>query len=133
MGRIDALQDHRKRNGDLKKTTEEENELLIASVKENPFSSIATTIRKTGINISVHSVLSVIRRLKAEHITSRKAVRKIALTEEPQKNRFCKTSFKRTQEEQNTMIWMDEKIFASSEEGRRKKEDAVYEDLMEKG
>lgn len=80
----------------MKKTTEEENELLIASIKENLFSSIATTIRKTGINISVHSV---IRRLKAEYITSRKAVRKIALTEEPQKNRFCKTSFKRTQEE----------------------------------
>lgn len=120
MGGIDALQDHRKRNGDLKKTTEEENELLIASVKENPFSSIATTIRKTGINISVHSV---IRRLKAEHITLRKVVRKIALTEEPQKSRFCKTSFKRLQEEWNIVIWMDEKIFASSEEGRMKKEE----------
>jgi len=106
-----------KNNRRPQKTTPEQNEEIVQAIDQNPFDGTATVMRNINLNISVRTVR---RRLNAAHIHSHSAAKKILLKPEHrmQRMQFAREHLDTPQEEWNAIVWMDEKVFSSSEDGR---------------
>jgi transposase len=118
-GGMENLKDHRKNNRCPEKTTPEQNQDIIRAVDEYPFAPVADVLRNRELNISTQTVR---RRLRAAGIHSHSPAKKIELKPQHrmERLRFAREHLNTPQEEWNGVVWMDEKVFSSSEDGRRR-------------
>jgi len=98
------------------KTIFEQNEEIVQAMDQNPFDGAATVIRNINLDISVRTVR---RRLNAAHIHSHPAANILLKPEHRmQRMQFAREHLDTPQEEWNAVVWMDEKVFSSEENGR---------------
>ena len=118
-GGHETLKDHKKYNARLKKTLPEQDEEIVQFIDANPFVSAAAVLNDNNIPISERTVR---RRLNAAKIRSHTPAKKVALTEAHRNQRieYARQHFNTPQEDWNQIIWLDEKVFSSSEDGRRR-------------
>jgi len=97
------------------KTISEQNEEIVQAMDQNPFGA-ATVIRNINLDISVRTVK---RCLNAAHIHSHPAANILLKPEHRmQRMQFAREHLDTPQEEWNAVVWMDEKVFSSEENGR---------------
>lgn len=116
-GGMANLRDHRKNNKGPQKTTPEQNQEIVRAVDENPFDAVENILRNRNINICGQTIR---RRLRAANVHSKPAAKKIELKPRHREQRmlFARQHLNTPQEEWNAVVWMDEKVFSSAEEGR---------------
>lgn len=113
----EGLIDHRKRNRAPNCTTEEEDDLIVAAMDENPFQPADRVLETVGLDVNVSTIY---RRLQKAGVHCHHPAHKISLTDEHAEQRvgYALQHLAVTEEEWKTIFWMDEKTFSSSKDGR---------------
>lgn len=107
-----ALHDHRRHNRRPRRTTRQEDEDIIAAVRDRPFGTVEEVIQSTNVQISDRTVR---RRLNEAGYQCYRPAHKIPLTPGHREQRiaYALENMTTSREEWEVTIWTDEKVFVS--------------------
>ncbi|XP_011871657.1 PREDICTED: uncharacterized protein LOC105564120 [Vollenhovia emeryi] len=107
-----ALHDHRKHNHRPRQTTKQQDQEIVDSIRQRPFSTIAEAIRSSGVSMSDSTAR---RRLhEAGYYCYRLTHRNAQTSNEEQRVAFALENLMTTREEWEVTIWTGIKVFVPS-------------------
>ncbi|XP_066585907.1 uncharacterized protein [Prorops nasuta] len=114
---LGGLQDRRKSNHGLAKTTAEENRIIVNTMENNPFQPSAMILNEISSQVTPKTIRNILHR---QGIHCHRPCKKIKYTNEHKEERigFVLQHLSKTEEYWDKVIWTDEKVLVSTADGR---------------